>query len=140
MKRLLQCLVTMGLLLTSLVLPVMAETSGEDGSVQTTDGIPVIEDRPYSSFFFPNDFLEWDFNTDPDAIHNVSKVPLQKRVKGTPVNPDQNPDAKVVSLPIANKNTSGTPSQGSSEKAIYNFTNWQYVDALVGWAGSPEKG
>lgn len=130
----------MGLLITSLVLPVAADTHGERITVEKNDDIPDIEERPYSSHFFPKDFLAWEFSEDADAIHNVSKVPLAKRVQGDPINENQSKEAKVVSLPIANKNTSGTPSQGSTEKAVYNFTNWQYVDVLVGWAGSAGEG
>lgn len=98
------------------------------------------EERPYSSHFFVEDFLEWEFEKDPDAIHNVSKVPLGKRVRGEKVNDYQSEKAKVASLAIMNKNTSGTPSQGSDIKAIYNFTNWQYIDVLVAWAGSAGEG
>lgn len=102
--------------------------------------IPEIKEAPTASHFFPEELKKWNPATDADSIHNVSKVPLAKRIKSEQTNKDQSLDAKVVSLAIANRNTSGTPSQGSSDKAVYNFTHWQYIDTMVAWAGSAGEG
>ena len=109
-------------------------------TIEANQEIPTIEERPYASHFFVKDFLEWEFDKDPDAIHNVSTVSLNSRIQGEKVNDYQSLDGRVASLAIVNKNTSGTPSQGSTKKEIYNFTNWQYIDVLVAWAGSAGEG
>lgn len=136
MKKLNILCLALLLVVVSLPINIQAETLEESISYQ----VPDFEERPYASHFFPKDFLDWDFEKDPDAIHNVSKTPLAKRVQGPKINPDQDEKFKVASLAIMNKNTSGTPSQGSNEKAIYNFSYWQYIDVLVGWAGSAGEG
>jgi len=37
---------------------------------------------PESSYWYPNDLIDWSPNSDPDAIYNVSKIPLQPRIAG----------------------------------------------------------
>ncbi|MGX7245010.1 endo-beta-N-acetylglucosaminidase [Enterococcus quebecensis] len=103
-------------------------------------GIPIVDRTPESTALFPETLLNWSFKTDADGLFNVSKVPLRTRVKGEKINVDQSTDAKVLSIAIVNRHTKGTPSQGGTDKAIYNFTNWQYVDTLVAWAGSSGEG
>ncbi|ALB28529.1 endo-beta-N-acetylglucosaminidase, partial [Companilactobacillus heilongjiangensis] len=98
------------------------------------------EKNPEATALFPEGLLKWSPQTDPDASYNVSNVKLAKRAQGQKVNDYQNPDAKVLSIAITNRHTAGTPSQGDSNKAVYNFTNWQYVDTLVAWAGSSGEG
>ncbi|MGX7263360.1 endo-beta-N-acetylglucosaminidase [Enterococcus crotali] len=117
---------------------VYAESS-ELGSNQES-GIPVFEQMPESTALFPETLLNWSPKSDPDAPFNVSKVPLAARVQGKKSNADQSTEAKVLSIAIVNRHTKGTPSQGGTDKAVYNFTNWQYVDTLVAWAGSSGEG
>lgn len=102
--------------------------------------IPIFDNVPESTALFPETLVNWRFESDPDAPFNVSKVPLVKRVHGEKMNPNQSTDAKVLSIAIVNQHTKGTPSQGGTDKAIYNFTNWQYIDTLVAWAGSSGEG
>ena len=97
-------------------------------------------DNPTSTALFPDTLLDWSPETDPNAKFNVSKVPLASRVQGEKVNEHQSTKAKMMSLAIANRHTLGTPSQGGSDMAVYNFTNWQYVDYLIAWAGSAGEG
>lgn len=96
--------------------------------------------QPFSSYWFPEELLKWNPNTDTDAKFNRGTVPLQRRVKGKKLNSTQSDKAKVVSLAIANEHTSSTPSQGTKKFENYNFTYWQYIDTLVAWAGSSGEG
>ena len=109
-------------------------------NVYKSQTIPIYEHIPESTALFPESLATWSAKTDPDAPFNVSRVPLADRVKGQPVNEQQSTEAKVLSIAIVNQHTKGTPSQGGTDKAVYNFTNWQYVDTLVAWAGSSGEG
>ncbi len=102
--------------------------------------IPLFDQVPEATALFPDTLLSWDAKNDPDAPFNSSKVPLATRVQGKKMNVDQSTEAKVLSIAIVNRHTKGTPSQGGTDKAVYNFTNWQYVDTLVAWAGSSGEG
>ncbi|MFD2307831.1 endo-beta-N-acetylglucosaminidase [Enterococcus termitis] len=105
-----------------------------------TGGIPIDEQIPQATALFPEELLNWNAASDPDAPFNLSNVPLASRVQGAKMNEDQSIEAKVLSIAIVNRHTKGTPAQGGTDKAVYNFTNWQYVDTLVAWAGSSGEG
>lgn len=109
-------------------------------SSQKKSAIPIYDQVPESTALFPETLAAWNVETDPDAPFNVSRVPLADRINGDKTNADQSTEAKVLSIAIVNRHTKGTPSQGSTDKAVYNFTNWQYVDTLVAWAGSSGEG
>lgn len=96
--------------------------------------------QPFSSYWYPKELLAWSPETDKDAKFNVGTVPLQLRTKGDRIKKSQNDDAKVISLAIANKTTSSTPSQGKDGFEGYNFSYWQYIDTLVAWGGSAGEG
>ncbi|WP_206912628.1 hypothetical protein IGL98_000455 [Enterococcus sp. DIV0840] len=111
-----------------------------ESGINKDSGIPLFDQVPESTALFPETLLNWNPKSDPDAPFNVSKVPLSTRVQGKKMNIDQSTEAKVLSIAIVNQHTKGTPSQGGTDKAVYNFTNWQYVDTLVAWAGSSGEG
>lgn len=119
-----------------------AEAAAGTEAVSNTIGnnFDVFDRNPEATALFPNGLISWNPQNDPDASYNVSNVKLANRVYGEKVNEYQNPEAKVLSIAIVNRHTAGTPSQGSNDKNIYNFTNWQYVDTLVAWAGSSGEG
>lgn len=96
--------------------------------------------QPFSSYWYPKELLAWSPNNDKDAKFNIGTVSLQVRTKGDIVKNSQNDEAKVISLAIANKTTSSTPSQGKTEFEGYNFSYWQYIDTLVAWGGSAGEG
>ncbi len=96
--------------------------------------------QPFSSYWYPNELLKWSPKTDKDAKFNVGSVPLKERTDGKPLKDSQSDDAKVISLAIANKTTSSTPSQGKDTFDGYNFSYWQYIDTLVAWGGSSGEG
>lgn len=96
--------------------------------------------QPFSSYWYPKELLVWSPNNDKDAKFNIGTVPLQARTKGDVVKNSQDDEAKVISLAIANKTTSSTPSQGKTEFEGYNFSYWQYIDTLVAWGGSAGEG
>lgn len=96
--------------------------------------------QPFSSYWYPSELLKWSPNTDKDAKFNVGTVPLQERTDGEKQKKSQSDEAKVISLAIANKTTSATPSQGKDQFDGYNFSYWQYVDTLVAWGGSSGEG
>src|SRR5699024_10810790 len=94
-------------------------TSTEDITYQITEenDNPEINmpNQPVSSYWFPDELLEWDPEEDEDVPYNISTVPLAERMdeeKLTPVNDTQNTDTKVVALSIMNSNTSGNPPHG----------------------------
>ncbi|HOA17695.1 MAG TPA: discoidin domain-containing protein [Fervidobacterium sp.] len=96
---------------------------------------------PESSYWYPNDLIDWSPNSDPDAIYNVSKIPLQPRIAGPKLSQYASENVKVVALSIMNSSTSGMPSQGRNDSMkVYPFTYWQYIDYLVAWAGSAGEG
>lgn len=96
--------------------------------------------QPFSSYWYPKELLAWSPNNNKDAKFNIGTVPLQARTKGDVVKNSQDDEAKVISLAIANKTTSSTPSQGKTEFEGYNFSYWQYIDTLVAWGGSAGEG
>ena len=102
-----------------------------------------MQNTPISSYWLPEDLLEWKASEDEDAPYNVSSIELQKRVdkeKLQTVNNTQNKDTKVVALSIMNSNTSGNPTQGSNTFDSNTFSYWQYIDTLVYWGGSAGEG
>lgn len=64
---------------------------GEDSTPISTvssgqvNEIPEIKEAPTASHFFPEELKKWNPATDADSIHNVSKVPLAKRIKSEQV-------------------------------------------------------
>ncbi|RDY29712.1 endo-beta-N-acetylglucosaminidase [Romboutsia weinsteinii] len=96
--------------------------------------------QPFASYWYPNELLNWNPNNDKDAKFNVGTVELQERTDGEELKDSQDDDAKVISLAIANKTTSSTPSQGKDDFEGYNFSYWQYIDTLVAWGGSAAEG
>lgn len=96
--------------------------------------------QPFSSYWYPSELLQWNPETDKDAKFNVGTVHLKERETGDKVKKSQDEDAKVISLAIANKTTSSTPSQGKKKMEGYNFSYWQYIDTLVAWGGSAGEG
>lgn len=98
---------------------------------------------PIAPFWFPEELLEWDPNTDEDIDFNKSIVPLADRVEKDSleaVNDTQNKDFNVVAISIMNSSTSGNPSQGSNKFDSNTFSYWQYIDKLVYWGGSSGEG
>ena len=70
----------------------------------------VMENQPESSYWFPEELLEWEPSEDEDLEYNISHVPLASRVDKeilTPVNETQNKDTKVMAISIMNSSTSG---------------------------------
>lgn len=96
--------------------------------------------QPFSSYWYPDELLKWSPNIDKDAKFNVGSVELKERTDGEELKESQSEDAKVISLAIANKTTSSTPSQGKDSFDGYNFSYWQYIDTLVAWGGSGGEG
>lgn len=103
----------------------------------------VMNRQPESSYWFPEELLEWNPEEDQDLIYNISKIPLAKRVDHeylTPVNETQNKDIRVMAISIMNSSTSGNAPHGLNSANCNVFTYWQYVDELVYWGGSSGEG
>ncbi|WP_096189009.1 endo-beta-N-acetylglucosaminidase [Evansella halocellulosilytica] len=96
--------------------------------------------QPESSYWYPDQLLDWSPETDPHAKYNRSTVPLAEREVLFPVNETQQTDAKLVALSALNSNTSGVPSQGNNDFFANTFSYWHYVDLMVYWAGSAGEG
>lgn len=97
-------------------------------------------EQPESSYWYPEDLLDWSPDNDPDAKYNRSQVPLADREELYQVNDHAQSKSKLVALSALNSETSGVPSQGDDEYFVNTFSNWQYVDLMVYWAGSAPEG
>lgn len=103
----------------------------------------VMNKQPESSYWFPEQLLEWNPDEDEDLAYNVSTIPLAERVDKdnlTPVNSTQNTDTEVMAISIMNSSTSGNAPHGLNKADCNIFTYWQYVDELVYWGGSSGEG
>jgi len=96
--------------------------------------------QPESSYWYPEQLLNWTPENDPNAVFNRSQIPLAKREVLYKVNDNAQSDAKLVALSALNPNTSGVPSQGGKDFFANTFSYWQYVDLMVYWAGSSGEG
>ena len=103
----------------------------------------VMNDQPESSYWFPEQLLEWNPQEDPDLAYNVSTVPLAQRADTESlrtVNSTQNRETKVMAISIMNASTSGNAPQGLNKFSANTFGYLQYVDLLVYWGGSSGEG
>ncbi len=103
----------------------------------------VMNDQPESSYWFPQQLLEWKADEDPDLAYNVSTVPLAERAdreKLQTVNSSQNKDTQVMAISIMNSSTSGNSPHGLNRFKANTFGYLQYVDLLVYWGGSSGEG
>lgn len=99
--------------------------------------------KPISSYWYPDQLLNWNFENDSNVQFNKSSVPLAHRTdkeKLKPVNKTQNKDVNVVAISIMNANTSGNSPQGTNKFSSNTFSYWQYIDKLVYWGGSAGEG
>lgn len=102
-----------------------------------------IANLPEVPYWFPAELLEWDPAQDPDAIYNVSSIPLAQRVDKaslSTVNDTQCKDMNVVAISIMNASTSGNAPHGLNTPNVNVFSYWQYIDKLVYWGGSSGEG
>lgn len=99
-----------------------------------------IAEQPESSYWHPEQLLDWSPDNDPDAVFNRSQIPLAKREVLGKVNDNAQSKSKLVALSALNPNTSGVPSQGGKAFYANTFSYWQYVDLMVYWAGSGDEG
>ncbi|SFD13002.1 endo-beta-N-acetylglucosaminidase [Algibacter pectinivorans] len=97
--------------------------------------------QPFSSYWFIDELLKWQPETDIDTKFNISHLPLQERFidSTTQLRPVLSTKPSIVSL-IAPYTTSNNPSQGFQSVAQYAFPYWQYIDYLVQWGGSAFEG
>lgn len=110
----------------------------ENGNPEIT-----MQNQPISSFWFPEELLQWKADEDPDLPYNISNIPLAERVdkeKLTAVNEAQNKDTEVVALSIMNSSTSGNAPHGLNKFDSNTFSYWQYIDKMVYWGGSSGEG
>ena len=96
--------------------------------------------QPESSYWYPEQLLDWAPDKDQDAIYNRSQTPLAEREVLYKVNENAQSEAKLVALSALNPTTSGVPSQGGEDFFANTFSYWQYVDLMVYWAGSSGEG
>ncbi len=99
--------------------------------------------QPYSSYWHPNDLLQWSPSTDPDAAYNRGNTPLADRFLGpVQVNAHARPnEARIAALSIMYPSTSGNPSQGGYRDSMSTPSGTgSTVDRLVMWGGSAGEG
>lgn len=103
----------------------------------------IMANQPESSYWFPNELLEWNSSDDKDFKHNISTIPLQERADRknlTAINDTQNIDTNIMAISIMNSSTSGNAPHGLNIVDAHTFSYWQYVDTLVYWGGSSGEG
>lgn len=103
----------------------------------------VMNGQPESSYWFPQQLLDWDAKEDPDLAYNISTVPLAQRAdreKLQTVNSTQNKETQVMAISIMNSSTSGNAPHGLNKLKSNTFGYLQYVDLLVYWGGSSGEG
>ncbi|MEM7787731.1 MAG: glycoside hydrolase, partial [Bacteroidota bacterium] len=98
--------------------------------------------QPYAATWFPEDFLAWTPEADPDAPYNRAAVPLAQRsaASGLRANAHARPGEAGVNALSAFATTNGNPSQGYLDLDYYAFARWPYVETLVFWGGSAAEG
>lgn len=143
-QRILSILLALTLLMsTSAVMTVISIAPNYLQDINQPVNVVNESGQPTGSHWFPEEFLNWDPLKDPNAVYNISNTSLATRIdksKIDPVNSTQNKDLEVVAISIMNKNTSGSPSQGSDVFEANTFSYWQYIDSLVYWGGSSSEG
>lgn len=143
--------ISVGLILTLSVLGIAGCGMTENAQTETLSYAETeegkvdrgMDNQPESSYWFPEELLQWEFSNDADAKYNVSTVPLAERIEKTklvPSNDTQTPKMKVVALSIMNSSTSGNAPRGINTFDANVFSNWQYIDQLVYWGGSSGEG
>ena len=97
--------------------------------------------QPFSSYWFIDELLKWNPETDINTKFNISHLPLKQRFTDsvTQISPALSTKPSIVSL-IAPHATNNHPSQGFQTVEQYVFPYWQYIDYLVQWGGSAGEG
>ncbi|GAA4964006.1 endo-beta-N-acetylglucosaminidase [Algibacter aquimarinus] len=97
--------------------------------------------QPFSSYWFIDELLKWNPETDINTKFNISHLPLKQRFTDsvTQISPALSTKPSIVSL-IAPHPTNSHPSQGFQTVEQYAFPYWQYIDYLVQWGGSAAEG
>ena len=116
-----------------------ARTPGKDGSAAMNEDYEAKTTlMPIGPSFSVDTLLEWTAESDPDAAYSRASIPLKERVEGFVVNPQANPEAKLMLCSLANSDHDHTSAQGTESFLSYAFNYWQYVDSFVYWSGSQE--
>lgn len=92
--------------------------------------------QPTGNAYSISTLLEWSPESDEAARYNRATIKLQDRFTGAVVNPNANPDAKIMNCALTNPQIDNAPSQGGDIESSYAFSYWQYVDSYVYWGGS----
>src|SRR5699024_12852216 len=71
-------------------------------------------EQPESSYWYPEELLNWSPDKDSDAEFNRSRVPLAKREEVYKVNDNAQSKSKLVALAALNSNTRGEPCTSDS--------------------------
>ncbi|MDF2647306.1 MAG: endo-beta-N-acetylglucosaminidase [Paenibacillus sp.] len=79
--------------------------------------------QPQSSYWFPEQLLQWSPESGQDAEFNRSIIQLEDRFSGNQVNPNASKDAKIAALSAMNRQTSGVKATqgGDTAARIYEF-------------------
>lgn len=89
-----------------------------------------------------NSILDWDPKTDYDAKYNQADYSYikNKKVARKWVNSqDSNIQSQILGLAVKSTSQMNTVV-GTNRIFDFNFTNWQYTDRFVAWAGSASEG
>ncbi|WP_370831992.1 discoidin domain-containing protein [Clostridium sp.] len=92
--------------------------------------------QPTGNAYNVSTLLQWTPESDEAARYNRATIKLQDRFTGAVVNPNANPDAKIMNCALTNPQIDNAPSQGGDIESSYAFSYWQYVDSYVYWGGS----
>ena len=92
--------------------------------------------QPTGNGYSIKTLIEWSAESDPNARYNRATVKLQDRFVGPVVNPNANPEARIMNCALTNPQSDNAPSQGGDTENAYVFSYWQYVDSYVYWGGT----
>ena len=92
--------------------------------------------QPTGNAYSIDTLLNWTAESDLNARYNRGTIKLKDRFKGNKVNPNANPNARIMNCALTNPKTDNAPSQGGDTENAYSFSYWQYVDCYVYWGGS----
>lgn len=68
--------------------------------------------QPTGNAYSISTLLEWSQESDEAARYNRATIKLQDRFTGAVVNPNANPDAKIMNCALTNPQIDNAPSQG----------------------------
>lgn len=120
--------------LTSTKATTLENYAQENSQIAASTSLETLQ--PIGNGYSIKTLLEWSPESDQNARYNRATVKMQDRFTGPVVNPNANPQAKIMNCALTNPQSDNAPSQGGDTENAYVFSYWQYVDSYVYWGGT----